>query len=219
MRKENHTYYFSVEGETEKWYLDWLQLTINNTPEAKFKVKFDVKIQKDPLARAKGLTILGRTQIVHVFDRESEEPYHTEQFINTLDRMKASEKIGKNIQYSLGYSNFTFELWMILHKIDCYTAFNHRKQYLAPLNRAFEEQFEDLDKYKHEENFKRVLSKLTLSDVKMAIIRSERIMTRNQEAGYVLQNYKSYKYYKENPSLSVWLIIKNILYDCGLIND
>ena len=23
----------------------------------------------------------------------------------------------------------------------------------------------------------------------------------------------------ETPSLSVWLIIKNILYDCGLIND
>ena len=29
MRKENMTYYFSVEGETEKWYLDWLQNCIN----------------------------------------------------------------------------------------------------------------------------------------------------------------------------------------------
>lgn len=31
MRKENRTYYFSVEGETEKWYLDWLQSTIKLT--------------------------------------------------------------------------------------------------------------------------------------------------------------------------------------------
>ena len=30
MRKETKKYYFSVEGETEKWYLDWLQKTINS---------------------------------------------------------------------------------------------------------------------------------------------------------------------------------------------
>lgn len=29
MRKENRIYYFSVEGETEKWYLDWLQDRVN----------------------------------------------------------------------------------------------------------------------------------------------------------------------------------------------
>ena len=39
MRKENMTYYFSVEGETEKWYLDWLQNCINECDEAKYKVK------------------------------------------------------------------------------------------------------------------------------------------------------------------------------------
>ena len=39
IRKENMTYYFSVEGETEKWYLDWLQNCINECDEAKYKVK------------------------------------------------------------------------------------------------------------------------------------------------------------------------------------
>lgn len=57
MRKENRTYYFSVEGETEKWYLDWLQCQINANPNDRYTVKLDGKIQKDPLARAKGLTI------------------------------------------------------------------------------------------------------------------------------------------------------------------
>ena len=70
MRKEKRTYYFSVEGETEKMYLDWLQSVINTEPEAKYTVKLDSKIQKDPLARAKRLTILGNTEITHVFDRE-----------------------------------------------------------------------------------------------------------------------------------------------------
>lgn len=218
MRKENHTYYFSVEGDTEKWYLDWLQKTINNTPEAKFKVKLDSKIQKDPLARAKGLTVLGKTQIVHVFDRESEDEYHAKQFEDTLKRMKSTKKLGKDIVYLLGYSNFTFELWMILHKADCNRTLNYRKQYLAPLNRAFGECFEDLDEYKHEDNFKRVLNKLTLDDVQMAIVRSEQIMAHNQEAGFTLHNYMGYKYYKENPALSIWEAIKKILCDCGLMN-
>ena len=30
MRKETKKYYFSVEGETEKWYLEWLENTINS---------------------------------------------------------------------------------------------------------------------------------------------------------------------------------------------
>lgn len=33
-RKPTNKYYFSVEGETEQWYLKWLQDTINNTEKA-----------------------------------------------------------------------------------------------------------------------------------------------------------------------------------------
>lgn len=80
MRKEKKTYYFSVEGDTEKWYLDWLQNTINAHPAACYTVKLDSKIQKDPLSRAKGLTILGKTEVTHIFDRESEEDVHVSNF-------------------------------------------------------------------------------------------------------------------------------------------
>ena len=31
VRKRKIQYYFSVEGETEKWYLEWLQRQINST--------------------------------------------------------------------------------------------------------------------------------------------------------------------------------------------
>lgn len=48
MRKENLTYYFSVEGQTEKMYLDWLQGCINRSSEAKYTVKLDTKVEKDP---------------------------------------------------------------------------------------------------------------------------------------------------------------------------
>ena len=78
MKAMTKKYYFSVEGKTEKWYLDWLQNAINTANTATYKVVFDSKVEK-------------------------------------------------NITYKLGYSNFTFELWMILHKQDCNTCFDNRK--------------------------------------------------------------------------------------------
>ena len=90
-------------------------------------------------------------------------------------------------------------------------------QYLDPLNRAYGEHFENLDQYKHENNFKRLLSTLTLDDVRSAVERAKAIMQTNQGNGYVLQQYKGYKYYNENPSLSVWEIVEKILSDCQLM--
>ncbi len=106
---------------------------------------------------------------------------------------------------------------MILHKANCNGALTHRRQYLTPLNRAYGEQFEDLDQYKHEDNFKRVLSKLSLDDVRMAIQRAKIIMQRNQESGCIPMQYKGYSYYRENPSISLWEIIQKILSDCKLL--
>lgn len=73
MRKKTIKYFFSVEGETEQWYLQWLQNTINSDPNAQYTVKLDCQIQKDPLKHAKRLVTLGATEITHVFDCESEE--------------------------------------------------------------------------------------------------------------------------------------------------
>ena len=108
-RKSTKKYYFSVEGETEQWYLLWLRDLINSTDEAAYKVSFDCKIEKDPLKRAKGLTVTGKTEIYHISDYESEEEYHVRQFTDAMDRMKEATKLGKQIVYKFGYSNFTFE--------------------------------------------------------------------------------------------------------------
>jgi len=117
--KLSKPFYFSLEGETEDWYLQWLSKSINALLQAKFKSSFDRKIEKNPLSRAKGMSVLGKTEIFHIFDRESEEQGHVQQFETTLRRMKDAQGIGKTIKYTLGYSNFAFDLWMVLHKADC----------------------------------------------------------------------------------------------------
>lgn len=210
MRKETKKYYFSVEGETEKWYLDWLQNTINSVYDSKYKVKLDSKVEKDPCSYAKRITILGETNLTHIFDKESEELNHKKQFNNTLDSMKKAEKIKNGIRYKLGYSNFTFELWMILHKINCNGAKTDRSQYLKDINKAYGEKFRDLKEYKEENNFKRILEKLTISDVNKAVKRAKLIMDKNKENNK-LEKYKGYSFYNENPSLSVGEVIGNIL--------
>jgi hypothetical protein len=217
MRKETKKYLFSVEGETERWYFQWLQRAINASSAVLYTVKFDCPVQKDPLKRAKGLITLEKTEITHITDWESEEEIHTRQFETALSRMKSAENIGKSIRYRIGYSNFAFELWIVLHKADCNGSLTHRRQYLPLLNRTYTEQFENLDQYKHEDNFKRILGKLTLDDVGQAVRRSKAIMQSNQENGYVLHQYKGYRYYRENPSLSIWEVVEKVLGECGLL--
>ena len=41
MKKVN-SYYFSVEGENEQWYFEYLQTLINSIDEAVFNVKFNI---------------------------------------------------------------------------------------------------------------------------------------------------------------------------------
>ena len=130
--------------------------------------------------------------------------------------IKKAEKIGKQIKYRSGYSNFTFDLWIILHMTNCNASFSHRKQYIGPINRALGEKFQNMDEFKEEENFKRCLKKMDLSNVIAAVERAKKIMQRNQENGYTLHQYKGYEYYKENPSLASWEAIEKILKDCEL---
>lgn len=145
-------YYFSVEGETEQWYLKWLQDVINDTEESAYKVSFDCPVQKNPYKRAKTFIVLKtenkKVDIYHLSDYESDEPIHVQQFTETMDNMKKANEAGKYINYKFGYSNLTFDLWIILHKADCNGAVSHRKNYIAPINRAYEESFESMDEYK-----------------------------------------------------------------------
>jgi hypothetical protein len=218
-RKPTKKYYFSVEGETEQWYLEWLKNTINGTQESACKVSFDCKVEKNPINRVKSMsTILWKTEIWHISDYESSEDTHTKQFIKTMDNMKEATKLGKQITYKFGYSNLTFDLWIVLHKIDCFVSLSYRHQYLSHLNRAYNENFKNMPQYKKENNFKRCLDQLNLSNVNDAIRRAKEIMRQRKTNKDICTSYKGFKYYETNPSLAIWEIIEKILKDCQLLN-
>ena len=62
---------------------------------------------------------------------------------------------------------------MVLHKADCNASYSHRRQYIDPINRAYNERFENLDQYKHENNFKRLLGAISLYEVKATAQRAK----------------------------------------------
>lgn len=218
-RKMNARYYFTVEGETEKWYLEWLRDAINADPRSKVKVVCSPKVQKNPVKWAKAKTNLDKSaKVFHVFDFEDEEPIHVKASKDTLANMKKAGSLGRGFRYVSAYSNLTFELWMVLHKGDC-PALAHRRQYLKPINDLYGEHFESLDEYKHEANFKRVLGKLTVDDAVTAVGRAETLAKRAEEHGLRKAQHCGYSYYLDNPATDLWIPVKQMLEEGGIIDS
>ena len=212
---ETRKYVFTVEGETEKWYFTWLKNAINAYPERKCNVSIEAKVQQSPMKYAKGVNPKSTPEVVHICDVESNEDVHVQKFQRILSELRDAKK-QKKISYKIGYSNFTFELWMTLHKKNCNGSLSNRTQYLQHINQAFNEKFENLDQYKHENNFNRCLEKLTLEDVKAAIKRAYNIMQNNEKNDKKFEEYKGVKYCKDNPALSIHEVIEKILIECGI---
>ncbi len=143
---ETIKYSFTVEGETEQWYLTWLKEQINACKGRSYNISIVPKVQSSPSKFYKGINAKTTPLVTHICDVESNEPFHVDKFQRILSEMKEA-KDQKGIEYHLGYSNFTFELWMVLHKSTCNGPLANRSQYLEPINRAFREKFEDLDHY------------------------------------------------------------------------
>ncbi len=205
---------FTVEGETEKWYLERLQELINSSGISESTVAIKVSVEQNPVKFIKNKNNLTTPSVVHFCDVESSE-YEEEERFKRIINLLAEAKNQKRIDYQLGYSNFTFELWIALHKTDCFGPLTDRKQYLPVINKAFNENFQSLREFKEENNFKKCLDSLTLEDVKTAVKRSKTIMNNNRENKREIL-YKKYKYYKDNPSLTVWESVDRILTECGI---
>lgn len=216
-RMENLKYTFSVEGDTERWYLEWLQNQINGCGERKHNVSLQGKVYANPMKFAKTLNCKSTPSATHLCDMESNEKEYEIRFQSVLDELKKAGK-EKGIDYRLGYSNLTFELWIILHRKNCNAPFNDRHQYLESINQIFGEQFKSLSQYKREKDFKRCLSKLQLSDVFDAVKRAKQIVDRKEKnRNGDLVSYRGFRYYRDNPSLSIHESIEKVLVESGLM--
>ena len=213
-RKRNIKYFFTVEGDCEYWYLEHLQTLINSNSQALCIVQIETVVTRELQKTAKSINpITVPKTLYHLCDVEGINAEDQTRFQAYLKDLKSVKK-QKRLQYDLGYSNFSFELWMILHKNDCNGCLNYKKDYLTLINKAYGQKFISLKSYKQKDNFHECLKKIDLFDVKEAIKRSKIIMAMRKSNGDKEVSYCTYKYYKDNPSLTIWQSIENILKDC-----
>lgn len=220
MKKICNKYYLSVEGETEKWYFEYLQDLINNKEELPYNVKFNIQIKKSIISRAKSISAPYKIKAFHICDYESNNDVHITQFNQVLEDLKNVKKINKNINYKLGYSNFSFDLWIILHKKQQKGIINHRKQYVNGINDTYNESFQFIDDYKKEKNFKKILSKISFDDVLTAITNGNEIRKMNiQNSKQNYRKYGQFEYYTQNPDMTINECVEQILKECGAIEE
>lgn len=217
-RKPGHKYYVTTEGETEGWYLDWLEEKINaQRTSGRIKIThYPAKSPADLYGKVKRMSILEKTRVWHWMDTETASEENKKRFCSMLDAMRNKKELSKDVEFALGYSSLSFEVWMLLHKVDRPRTVTKQEQYVDQINKAFSTSFESLQEYKTKEGFKKILSKLTLEDVRQAVGRAEEIERLRVANGEAPREYKRFFFRWEDPANSVGVCIKEILQDNGL---
>ena len=225
-RKESRQINMSVEGKNcEALYFKHLAELINTSNKNKYNLALSVRraSPKDYAKRYYQPIDTKNGKQIPFFHIQDVEDYNDKQlahkFCSIIDEI-AEVKSTLGIVYKLGYSNYTFDLWILLHVADMKASVNHRNQYLTPINNYLREnkenKFKDLDEYKRKKNFANILKKyITLDKVFQAIRRAETIVDDNRRK-YHITGHRDIRFYKENPDTSVHEIVKLIFNICGV---
>ena len=222
--KESRQFNISVEGiNCEKMYFDHLAALINTSGQNKFNASMNCRkaspssfakrnAHKDTgCHRGKNLPYLHIQDIEDYYDDDERKKFYA-----LLDEIRKTET-DFGISYALGYTNYTFELWMLLHVADMKAPVIGRTAYLAPINRHFHRSYTSLDQFKSESEFQGVLDEyVTLDSIRLAVKRAEAIIAQNKADKKKCENYKKFCFFRDNPDVSVHEIIKIIFDVCGV---
>lgn len=229
-RRESVKIYMSVEGDNcERLYFKHLAKLINNSGRNEYDLKIDVK-KMGPYALAKRIGHLPKggykpkgkrkeqdLPFVHIQDIE--DYYDQEQrgkFIALIDEMRKAEK-DFHLTYQLGYSNYTFELWILLHAVNFTSPVPNRTAYLHPINSAFSCNFVSLNEFKEESVFQKILDKyITLDSVFQAVERAKTIAEHNRDQEKKYDEHKKVKFFHDNPDTTVNDVVQLIFEICGV---
>lgn len=214
MGKTKLTMYFLVEGETERWYLQWLAEQVTAaSPLYWADFRIGTRVRPDSFVRR--MHPPAKEPVYVLLDYESTDAAHEAKFRSTLREMRqCADRTG--VDFRLGYANYSFELWLILHRMDFMKPAAHRKDYLRAINQAFGTSFRSMPNYKKEKNFRRLLRMLTLEDVFRAMERAEQIRARCERLDCTLLSFQGYRYYRHDPSLSVDRIVADVFRRAGV---
>ena len=223
IKKESRQFNISVEGiNCEKMYFEHLAKLINSSDRNTYNLKVDPRKMSPmeyakrnahkPMEKRKGNK---RIPYIHIQDIEDYyDEFQRTKFYGMIDEMRTAEgEFG--IIYELGYSNYTFELWMLLHVTDMNHAVQDRHSYLAFVNRWFHRNYTSINEFKSHDEFQDILNEfVTLDSIRLAIRRAEIIVQNNAEDKKAKERYKGVTFFRDNPDVSVHEVVKMIFEVC-----
>ena len=197
------TYFCVCEGQQEEMYLKHLGVLLKKFPER--VVTFNTR---------RGLPEKLNSDYtdydaVALFDHDcKEEEFRRKiEFCEQLQR-KSKKKKGKKIYHA--YSNVNIDVWFILHKEDFNRPVTSTNAYIDDVRRIY--------KLSQDANIKekavldKILTQITLDDVKSAIKRAEQIRASKLETDrFMLSSVACYN----NPDFSIHDFLKIVLQDCN----
>ena len=225
IRNESRQVLVSVEGvNCERMYFEHLAKLINTSGRNKYNLNISPKAMS-PLQYAKrnaykqAYRQKGEKTLPYIHIQDIEDYYDTplqKKFYRIIDEMRAAERMF-DISYRLCYSNYTFELWMLLHVADMTAGVTNRAAYLRPINQHFKRKYSSLDEFKNTLEFQRILDGfITLDAVFDAVKRAKRIVENNAQQNKKRITYKGVTFYPDNPDVTVHEIVQMILSVCGV---
>ena len=218
-RNESRQFNMSVEGvNCERLYFKHLAKLINGSGRNQYNLKISPKAMT-PFQYAKRNAYKPVEKLPYIHIQDIEDYYDDakrKKSYGVIDEMRKAESTF-GISYRLGYSNYTFELWMLLHVADMNYGVASRVAYLKPVNQYFHRNYKSLDDFKTEAEFQGILNEfITLDAVLLAVSRAERIVKSNTAQEKIKETYRKVAFYRDNPDVTVHEVVKLIFDTCGV---
>jgi len=200
------TYLCICEGKQETMYLNHVAKLIKDFPRK--VVKFNT-FEDSPHRLEKRYENYDSAAVFDFDNNEVEFKRNIEICDSLNNKLKPSKrKKARHIYHA--YSSMNFDLWLILHKENYNKSVTKNDAYISDVRRIFG--LKPTEDIKKEEGIKKILSQITLDDVKSAIKRAETIRKNKVIAdSKKIGNTMIYS----NPDFSIHEFIKAVLKDSG----
>lgn len=144
---------------------------------------------------------IGKENKVSVFDYDGKK----EKYEEAID-------LAKENKIELGYSNYSFDLWLILHKEDYFEVVQNQNDYADKLRQVYG--FSADTKIKKQEIVRKMMDQIELSDIKIAIQRGKKISKDNQDK--VQNKTPEGNGYYNNPDTQMHILLQFLFAKIGI---
>ncbi len=202
-------YFCVVEGQQEVLYLKRIAKLLTNFPDR--IVNFNTRIgDAYTLDRKQSLPDYDK---VCLFDHDF-KPNEFEHNLNTCIRLDLKSKgtkksTGHRVYHA--YSNICFDLWLVLHKKYTSRLVNSADGYVNDVRRIYSLP-KDAD-IKGEDVIEKIVSQISLDDVRTAILNAQRIRKSKLPTDELLTNENN-PYYTQ-PDFSIDVFLNTVLKESG----